>query len=114
MVREAAWSPARGDVVWLDFNPQRGREQAGRRPALVLSAQEYNKKVGLIVACPITSKIKGYPFEVQLPPDLPVSGVALSDQVRSIDWKSREATFACRVPDEVVREAMSKLLTLLG
>ena len=114
MVRKTAWSPARGDIVWLDFNPQRGREQAGRRPALVLSAKEYNEKVGLIVACPITSKIKGYPFEVKLPPDLPVSGVALSDQVRSIDWKAREATFACKVPDDVVNEALTKLLTLLA
>lgn len=111
---KGTWVPSRGDIVWLDFNPQRGREQAGHRPALVLSAEDYNKKVGLIVACPITSKVKGYPFEVKLPSDLPVSGVALSDQVRSIDWKAREATFVCKVPDDVINEALTKLLTLLS
>jgi mRNA interferase MazF len=100
-------------VVWLDFNPQRGREQAGRLSALVLSAEEYNKKVGLMIACPITSKVKGYPFEVKLPANLPVSGVALSDQVRSIDWKAREAAFACKTPDEVTCEVLAKLVTLL-
>ena len=73
--------PKRGDLIWLDFTPQAGREQAGRRPALVISKDEYNRKVGLLLACPITSRKKGYPFEVELPAGLPIVGVALADQV---------------------------------
>lgn len=84
-----SWFPKRGDLIWLNFNPQSGREQAGRRPALVLSAGRYNRKVGLAVVCPVTSKVKGYPFEVELPTGMKVQGVALADQVRSLDWKAR-------------------------
>jgi mRNA interferase MazF len=77
--------PDRGDVVWLEFDPQAGHEQAGHRPAVVLSPRAYNQKSGLALFCPITSRIKGYPFEVVLPPDLPVQGAVLCDQVKSLD-----------------------------
>lgn len=93
--------------------PQTGHEQAGRRPALVLSPAAYNGKVGLAILCPITSQVKGYPFEVQLPKGLPVEGVILSDQAKSLDWKTREAEFVCRLPTETVHEALLKLATLL-
>ena len=80
-------APDRGHVVWLTFNPQAGHEQAGRRPALVLSPKSYNAKVGLMLCCPITSRAKGYPFEVALPADLGIAGVVLADQVKSLDWR---------------------------
>lgn len=92
------WTPERGDVVWIAMNPGAGHEQTGRRPALVLSPGSYNAKVGLAILCPITSQIKGYPFEVPLPSGLPVQGVVLSDQAKSLDWQSRGAELACRVP----------------
>jgi mRNA interferase MazF len=108
-----SYVPSRGDIVWLLFNPQTGSEQAGRRPAIVLSPSAYNGKVGLAVFCPITSQRKGYPFEVVLPQDLPVSGVVLSDQVKSLDWRSRNAQFACHVPHEIIAEVLQKVSTLL-
>jgi mRNA interferase MazF len=108
-----SYVPDRGDAVWLEFNPQAGHEQAGRRPALVLSPQAYNSKVGLLVCCPITTKIKGYPFEVVLPADLAVTGAVLSDQVKSLDWKARQVGFIVKVPDMLVREVLAKLNTLL-
>src|SRR5688572_5194080 len=92
--------PERGDLVWLQFTPQSGHEQEGKRPALVISPASYNGKVGLSLFCPVTSKRKGYPFEVSLPQDLPIEGVILSDQVRSFDWQSRQATFICKVSTE--------------
>jgi mRNA interferase MazF len=98
----SAYCPDRGDVVWLEFSPQAGREQAGHRPALVLSPRVYNAKVGLAVVCPITSRKKGYPFEVDLPAGLGVVGVVLADQVKSVDWQARQATFMCVLPDPVV------------
>ncbi len=106
--------PDRGHVVWLSFSPQAGHEQAGRRPALVLSPKIYNGKAGLMLASPITSQLKGYPFEVALPPDLPVSGAILVDQAKSLDWRDRNATFICAVPDAVVSEALGKLIALLS
>ena len=87
--------PNRGDVVWIDFNPQTGHEQAGRRPAIVLSPSAYNGKVGLAILCPITNQAKGYPFEVPIPTGLAVKGVILADQVKSLDWQSRNAQFIC-------------------
>jgi mRNA interferase MazF len=105
--------PARGDIVWLTINPQAGSEQAGRRPAIVLSPSTYNGKVGLAIFCPITSQIKGYPFEVALPKDLPVTGVVLSDQVKSLDWRSRNTQFACQASQTVVIEILQKLSTLI-
>ncbi len=106
--------PDRGDVIRLTFNPQAGREQAGRRPALVLSPAAYNSKVGLALLCPITGQVKGYPFEVAIPPGLPVSGVILSDQVKSLDWRARQAEHLARLPERVVAEVLEKLGTLLG
>ena len=105
--------PDRGDAVWLEFNPQAGHEQAGRRPALVLSPQSYNSRVGLLVCCPITTKVKGYPFEVLLPAGLAVTGAILSDQVKSLDWKARQVGFIVTVPDSVVKDVLAKLNTLL-
>jgi len=108
-----AFIPRRGDVVWITFNPQAGHEQAGRRPALVLSPSAYNEKVGLAILCPVTSQIKGYPFEVVIPEGLAVGGVILSDQVKSLDWSARQAELACKLPAETVAEVLQKLSTLL-
>jgi mRNA interferase MazF len=105
--------PERGDLVWLHFTPQVGREQAGHRPALVLSPRNYNQKSSLALFCPITSRIKGYPFEVPLPDGLPVKGVVLSDQMKSLDWFARRATFAAKLSDETVDEVLAKALALL-
>ena len=105
--------PTRGDAVWIAFNPQAGHEQAGRRPALVLSPASYNIKVGLAILCPITSQVKGYPFEVMIPSGLKISGVVLSDQVKNLDWRFRRAEFICRLPRETVAEVIDKLGTLL-
>ena len=109
-----AYVPKRGDAIWLQFNPQAGHEQVGRRPALVLSPGAYNEKVGLLICCPITNKVKGYPYEVKLPDDLAVTGVVLSDQVKSLDWKARQASLIATVPDAVLKEVLAKLNTLLG
>lgn len=106
-------APDRGDIIWLDFSPQLGREQAGRRPALTVSPASYNRRVGLGLFCPITSKIKGYPFEVPLPDGLVVSGVILDDQIKSIDWRARRAQFAASVPTETIDAVASLLSTLL-
>lgn len=106
--------PQRGDLVWLTFTPQAGHEQAGRRLAIILSPTEYNGKVGLALCCPITSRIKGYPFEVKLPDDAPISGVILADQVKSLDWRARNAEFVYQLPEEVVREVLGKLGVLVG
>jgi len=105
--------PDRGDLVWLRFTPQAGHEQAGRRPALVLSPRRYNARAGLALVCPVTSRVKGYPFEVRLPPGLAVEGAVLADQVRSLDWQARAAERIARAPDEVVEETIGKLLALL-
>ena len=105
--------PAQGDIVWLQFNPQAGHEEAGRRPALVISPKEYNHKVGLALFCPVTSQVKGYPFEVLLPPGLGVSGAVLSDQVKSLDWRVRKAERLCTASEEVVEEVLGKILTLI-
>ena len=105
--------PGRGDVVWLTFDPQAGHEQAGRRPALVLSPRSYNRKVGLAILCPITSRRKGYPFEVRIPDGLEVSGVILSDQVKSLDWKARKTELCCTLPPETLHEVVGKVATLV-
>lgn len=109
----ATYVPDRGDVVWIALNPQAGHEQAGRRPAVVVSPRSYNGKVGLGLFCPITSRAKGYPFEVAIPPDIPISGVVLADQVKSLDWRARRAEFAGRLPDDVSVEVVGKLAALL-
>nr|CAP48931.1 putative integron gene cassette protein [uncultured bacterium] len=107
-------APNRGDLIWVSLNPQAGHEQAGRRPALVLSPFEYNSRVGLALMCPVTSRAKGYPFEVALPADLDVTGVILADQIKSLDWRARRVEIACRVPKSVTDEVLGKLGTLLS
>ena len=106
--------PSRGDIVWLSFTPQAGREQAGHRPALVLSPKAYNEKTSLALMCPITSRVKGYPFEVTLSSPSTVSGVILADQIKSLDWRARQARYECRTTTQVVGEALDKVDVLLG
>lgn len=112
-MRSGPYIPGRGDLVWITLNPQAGREQSGRRPAVVLSPQSYNGRVGLAVICPVTAQVKGYPFEVVIPPGLPVAGVILSDHVKSMDWRSRDAELICSLPPVVIGEVLGKLRTLL-
>jgi mRNA interferase MazF len=109
-----AYVPDRGEVVWLTFTPQAGHEQAGRRPAVVLSPMAYNRRVGLAIFCPITSQRKGYPFEVEIPDSVGVTGVILSDQVKNLDWRSRNAVFLAVLPDAVIAEVLQKLNTLVS
>lgn len=109
----AARVPERGDVVWLEFNPQAGSEQAGHRPALVISPKSYNRRVGLALVCPITSRVKGYPFEVELPRGLEAEGAILCDQIKSLDWRVRRATPFGSVPDSVMDEVTARILTLV-
>jgi mRNA interferase MazF len=108
-----AYVPRRGDAVLLMFNPQAGHEQAGRRPAVVLSQQSYNEKVGLALLCPITNQVKGYPFEVLIPNGLDVTGVILADQIKSLDWRARHSEFIVALPNIIVDEALQKLRALL-
>lgn len=108
-----AYAPDQGDVVWITLNPQAGHEQAGRRPALVLSPAAYNRKVGLAVLCPITNHVKGYPFEVVIPNGFKVTGAILSDQVKNLDWKVRDTKLICKLPSSLTTEALKKLGTLL-
>lgn len=108
-----AYIPDSADIVWVTFNPQAGHEQAGHRPALVLSPKAYNGKVGLAIFCPITSQVKGYPFEVVVPEGLEIKGVVLSDQVKSLDWKARNAQFSCKLPSKQFNEVVKKLGTLI-
>ena len=112
MVR-GKYIPQRGDIVWISLTPQAGHEQAGRRPALVLSPGAYNGKVGLAILCPITSQVKGYPFEVPVPAGLPIGGVVLADQVKSLDWRARNAELICALPPETISELLQKPGTLL-
>lgn len=105
--------PERSDVVWLEFNPQAGGEQAGHRPALVISPKSYNRRVGLAIVCPITSRVKGYPFEVELPQGLEVKGAILCDQVKSLDWHGRRATRFGSVPDAIMQEVTARIRALI-
>jgi mRNA interferase MazF len=109
----AKYIPARGDLVWLQFTPQAGHEQAGHRPAVALSPRSYNQKSGLALFCPVASQIKGYPFEVQLPAGLPIKGVVLCDQVKSLDWSARRARLAARLPAATLDDILAKMLALL-
>jgi mRNA interferase MazF len=109
----SAYVPDRGEIVWLRFNPQAGHEQAGRRPALVISPKVYNRKAGLALVCPVTSRVKGYPFEVRLPDGLPVEGAVLCDQLKSLDWRVRRAKRLCPAPVDVLEEATAKILALV-
>lgn len=106
--------PQRGDAVWVDFDPRAGHEQAGRRPAVVLSKGTYNGKTRLAILCPITNQMKGYPFEVVIPPGLDVTGVVLSDQVKSMDWQARNAALICPLPEGIVDAVLQRVGTLLA
>jgi mRNA interferase MazF len=105
--------PAAGDLVWLTLDPQRGHEQAGRRPFLVLSPREYNAKTSLLVGAPVSAKRKGYPFQVELPPDGAITGVVLADQVKSLDWRVRNAKHAAAAGAATTRTVRVLLATLL-
>ena len=109
-----SYVPERGDAVWLSFHPQAGHEQAGRRPAVVLSPAAYNGKVGLALLCPVTNQVKGYPFEVVIPDGQAVTGAILSDQVKSLDWRARDAEYIASLPVDAVAEVLAKMGTLLG
>ena len=106
--------PDRGDVVWLSFAPQAGHEQAGRRPALVLTPAAYQRVVGLALCCPITRRAKGYPFEVALADGMGVAGVVLADHVKSLDWRARGAELVDRAPDSVTARVVELIGQLIG
>lgn len=109
-----AYVPERGDVVWVSFSPTEGHEQAGHRPALVLSPASYNARSGMMLCCPITSKIKPYPFVVPILGTSDVAGAALADQLRSLDWRVRKAKRKGRVSERTLREVLGKAASLLS
>jgi mRNA interferase MazF len=109
-----AYVPDAGDLVWLTFDPQAGHEQRGRRPALILSPRVYNAKALLAIACPITSQVKGYPFEVPLPAGGTISGVVLADHVKNLDWRARRMVFEAKAPTEILIDVRERLRALLG
>lgn len=108
-----SYNPKRGDIVWLSFNPQAGHEQAGRRPALIISPEIYNTRTELCLCVPITSKIKSLPFEVALLSGLPINGVVLSDHIKSLDWQTRNADYICSVDEETITNVIEKLKKLI-
>jgi mRNA interferase MazF len=112
-MKSGSYVPDRGDIVWLNFTPQAGHEQRGKRPALILSSKIYNEKTSLCICLPITSKIKGYPFEVALPKKLPIAGVILSDQVKNLDFKARDITFICKVPHGTIQIVQQNVFALI-
>ncbi len=112
--KPGSYIPSRGDIVWLLFTPQSGHEQSGHRPAIVISPKEYNEKVGLALFCPITSKIKDYPFEVRINIKGKIDGVILSDQIKSLDWISREAKFITKASDDLFEEVIEKINLLIN
>jgi len=114
MVKSESYVPGCGDIVWIDFDPQSGHEQAGRRPALVLTPQKYNAKVGLAIFCPITKNVKGYPFEVLVPKGVKISGSILSDHVKNLDWRAMEVEFIGKLPNNVIEDVLKKLAVLLS
>jgi mRNA interferase MazF len=107
------WVPERGEIIWIDCDPQKGHEQAGGRRALVLSPARYNQLTNLVVVLPITTQVKGYPFELQIPSGLTSDGVILCDQVRSLDWKARRASFKEKAPTDLLMRATALLDSLL-
>lgn len=111
---KVAFVPDSGDFIWLSFDPQAGREQAGRRPALVLSPKIYNAKSGLALTCPVTNQVKGYPFEVAVPDGVGTTGVILADHLKSVDWKARQAAPLGRCAEDVMDEVRARLAPLLG
>lgn len=110
---KAGFIPGRGDLVWTDFNPQAGREQAGKRPALVLSPRVYNEKTGLAVMVPITSHVKGYPFEVAIHHKT-IKGVVLADHLKNMDWRTRGVTYAGKVSAATMGKVMQNIIALIG
>lgn len=112
MVKRDGYIPERGDLVWVNFNPQAGREQKNKRPALVLSPRIYNEKTGLALFCPVTSQIKKYPFEVPFTA-AKIKGVILSDQIRSLDWQARKVRFIEKMPVKKVKQVQKKILLLI-
>ena len=114
MVKRKAYIPERGDVIWISLNPQTGHEQSGRRPALVLSPSSYNSKVSLSIVCPITNKIKGYPFEVKIEIKDKIKGVILADQIKSLDWEKRNAKFIGRVTEKTSKRVIENILLLIN
>jgi mRNA interferase MazF len=114
MAKEKSYVPSRGDLIWLNFAPHSGIEQEGVRPAIVLSDKTFNRTVGLAICCPVTSTVRGGPFEVPLPKKLGISGVVLSDQVRSVDWEARTARLIASAPKQIVAEVVDKLSAIIG
>lgn len=114
MVKSKLYIPDSGDIVWINFNPQAGRKQSGRRPALVISPKAYNEKTDLAIFCPVTSQVKSYPFEVNIPANLKISGVILSDQIKSLDWKIRKAEFIFKLSKVLLIETLNKINVLLN
>jgi mRNA interferase MazF len=112
VVARPVYVPDRADIIWLDFDPQVGREQSGRRPALVISSMLYNR-IGLALVCPITSKVKGYPFEVVIPAGGKISGVVLADAPKNVDWRGRNAEFIAKAAPAVIIEVQEKIRTLV-
>lgn len=108
----ARYVPEAGHIVWLQFDPQAGNEQAGHRPALVVSPSGYNAKTGLLLCCPMTTQIKGYPFEVLIAGGRP--GAALADQVKSLDWVARKARHKGQVSTHELTEVRAKIMALVG
>lgn len=108
------WAPDQGDIIYLDFDPQSGHEQAGRRPALVLSPRAYNDKASLALCCPLTTRVKGWPFEVNAETELAgAKGVVLSDQIKALDWRARNGELTARAAKKVVAEVLARLKVLL-
>lgn len=114
MVAPETYVPAPGDVVWLEFDPQTGHEQRGKRPALVISPAAYNAKTGMMVCCPITSQVKGYPFEVAIEGNPSATGAVLADQVKNLDWQARNAKYKGKVSVDQMQEVRGKIKALLG
>jgi mRNA interferase MazF len=112
--KSGKYIPSRGDIVWLSFNPQSGHEQSGHRPGIVISPKEYNEKIGLALCCPITSRVKDYPFEVRISIKDKIDGVILSDQVKSLDWRERQSKYIAVAPKEVLAETIEKLALLIN
>jgi mRNA interferase MazF len=106
-------SADRGDLVWINFHPQAGHEQAGRRSAIVLSPKAFNETTGFVSVCPITHTVRGWGYEVLLPNGLVFNGVILTDQIKNLDWRARRVDIVGKAPDEVVNECLDKIHTFL-
>ena len=114
MVGTIIYIPDCGEAVWITVNPQAGHEESSRRHALVISPESYNRKTGLALFCPITSRIKGYPFEVIIPDGFPVAGAILSDQIKNLDWQARNVEYICTLPGDVMTGVLQKLSAIIS